>query len=218
VNRLLACPFCRELFDAREAELCPACELPLAPLEQLPPSHEVLDEEAAIWERDPPEDRPRPWFDFGAGRGLLIGIALCGLCCFWLAPWVDISSPTTEVRSGYSLARGPAGWLWGGAIAWAVSIALAASRRSLRQMRGVRAILVVFAAMTGTEIVMLLSLSPRGSRHVYYAYDWSWGLYASLALSLLGMAAALRFGGLPRASKPALGLARNRAERASTLH
>jgi hypothetical protein len=218
VKRLLACPFCRELFDAAEAELCPACELPLAPLDQLPPSHEVLEEEAARWERDPPEDRLRRWFDLRAGRGLLIGIALCGLLCFWLAPWVDISSPTTEVRSGYALARGPAGWLWGGAIAWGVSVALVLSRRSLRQMRGVRAILVVFAAMTGAEIVMLLCLSPHGSRHVHYAYEWSWGLYASLVLSVLGMLAALRFGGLTPASRPALGLARNPTERASTLH
>ncbi|MEO8179220.1 MAG: hypothetical protein ABI895_10345 [Deltaproteobacteria bacterium] len=193
--RLLACPFCRELFDSSEAEHCPECDIPLAPLERLPPSLEVIEEQAAEWEKNPPEDRRRPWLDFSQGRGLLLGIAVCSLLCFWLAPWVDITSPTTATRSGYSLARGPIGWLWGGAVAWGVSMALVLSRRSVRQMRGIRPILVLFAAMTASEIAMLVFLSPKGSPQLRYAYEWSWGLYASLALSVAGIIAAVRFGG-----------------------
>lgn len=194
MTRLLACPFCRELFDAAEAERCPSCELALAPLEDLPPSFEVLEEEAAQWERDSPENQRRGWLDLRAGRGLLLAIALASLACFGFAPWVELSAPTLEVRSGYALAHGPLGWLWGGAAAWLVSLALVVSRRSLREMRGVRAILVVFAAMTATEVVLLACSSPRGSRLVHYHYEWRWGFYASLLLSCGGVLAALGFG------------------------
>ncbi|HVZ31087.1 MAG TPA: hypothetical protein VG963_01595 [Polyangiaceae bacterium] len=197
MTRLLACPFCRELFDAAEAGRCPSCELALAPLADLPPSFEVLEEQAAQWERDSPEDQRRGWLNWGAGRGLLLAIALASLASFGFAPWVAISAPTSELRTGYALARGPLGWLWGGAAAWLVSSALVVSRRSLREMRGVRAILVVFAAMTATEVVLLACSSPRGSPSLHYVYEWRWGFYASLLLSCAGMLAALGFGRTP---------------------
>lgn len=197
MSRLLACPFCRELFEASEAERCPECDIPLSALERLPPSLEVVEEQAAEWERNPPEDQLRPWLDLGHGRGWLLAIAVCSLLCFWLAPWVDMTSPTTVTRSGYSLARGSIGWLWGGAVAWLVSVALVSSRRTLRQMRGIRPILMLFAAMTASEIVMLMWLSPKNSGQVRYVYQWAWGLYVSLGLSVAGVVAALRFGGKP---------------------
>lgn len=195
VSGLLACPFCRELFDASEAERCPECDIPLVTLAQLPPSLELSDEQSASWEHDPPEDQPLPWLDWGKGRGLLLGIALASLLCFWQAPWVDITSPTTATRTGYSLARGPIGWLWGGAVAWGVTLALVVSRRSRRQMWGVRPILALFAALTASEILLLLWLSPEGNAHLRYHYRWAWGLYVSLGLSAAGVLAALRFGG-----------------------
>ena len=218
VPRLLACPFCRELFDSSEAEQCPECDIPLAPLERLPPSLEVIEEQAAEWEQNPPEDQRLSWLDLSQGRGLLLGIAVCSLLCFWLAPWVDVTSPTTATRSGYSLARGPIGWLWGGAVAWGVSLALVLSRRSVNQMRGIRPILILFAAMTASEIVLLVFLSPKGNVQVRYAYEWAWGLYASLALSVAGIVAGLRFGGAELAPPPpSLGPV-TRDERTQLLH
>lgn len=203
MNQLLACPFCRELFERAETEQCPECEIPLSPLHELPPSLDALEEEAAHWERDLPEDQQRAIGDLGRGRGALLAVALLSLLSFWLAPWVEMTSPHAELRSGYSLARGPLGWLWGGAIAWFVSIALVVSRRSIRQMRGVRVILVLFAAMTLAEIVMLMVLSPSGGRQVYFSYEWAWGLYLSLALSAAGILFAARFGGSVPASSAA---------------
>lgn len=206
VNQLLACPFCRELFERAETEQCPECEIPLSPLHELPPSLDALEEEAVDWERNRPEDQVRAIADLGRGRGALLAVAVLSLLSFWLAPWVEMTSPHAELRSGYSLARGPLGWLWGGAIAWLVSIALVLSRRSIRQMRGVRAILMLFSAMTLAEIVMLMALSPGGQRQVYFGYEWAWGLYASLGLSALGVVIAARFGGavpaLPAANTP----------------
>jgi hypothetical protein len=215
VSQLLACPFCRELFDQNETEQCPDCEIRLEPLHRLPPSREVIEEEAARWERTGAEDQPLSWRQLGRGRAALLGIALVSLLVFGLAPWLDMTSPHIGRRSGLSLARGPLGFLWGGAVAWLVSIALVASRRTIRQMRGVRAILMAFAAMTGSEILVLLVMSPTGSPHVYVVYAWAWGLYAALGLSALGVLTAARFGGaLPPEPAPP----KSHAANGSLLH
>lgn len=195
MSQLLACPFCRELFERTEADHCPQCEIPLQPLHRLPPSPEAALEQAIRWERTRAEDAPLAWRDFRRGRGLLLGLALASLLVFALAPWVNLSSPHAMQRSGLSLARGPLGFLWGGAVAWFVSLALVLSRRTIAQMRGVRAILMAFAAMTASEVAVLLWMSPTSSRHVYVAYVWQWGLYAALGLSLVGVLVAARFGG-----------------------
>lgn len=195
VSQLVACPFCRELFDRAEAEQCPECGIPLEALHRLPPSHEEVEREAAHWERTRAEDRPIPLRDLRRGRGALLAISLVSLIAFGAMPWVTFTAPHQQVRTGFSLAAGPLGFLWGGAVAWLVSIALVASRRTIAQMRGARAILMAFAAMTASEIAVLLAMSPTGSRHVYVAYEWAWGLYVALGASLLGVAAAARFGG-----------------------
>lgn len=216
MSQLLACPFCRELFDRTEADRCPDCDIPLQPLHRLPPSYETVEEDAARWERTRPEDEPLGCGALGRGRGTLLGVAIASLLVFWLAPWVSVSAPYSEVRSGYSLARGPIGFLWGGATAWLVSIALVLSRRSIVQMRGVRAILMLFAAMTGSEVVMLLVMSPSRVRDLPIAYEWRWGLYAALALSAVGVALAARFGGaLPAAGASA---SAREADAEPTLH
>jgi hypothetical protein len=197
VSHLLACPFCRELFERTEAEQCPECDIPLEPFDRLPPALARVEEDAAHWEQTPPDDQLRAWHDLGRGRGALLGIALASLATFWFAPWVEISSPYVELRSGSALARGPLGWLWGGAIAWFVSMPLVASRRSVNQMRGVRAILVLFSAMTLLEITMLLALSPGTSPRLHFRYEWGWGVYTAFLLSAAGLLSAARFGGAP---------------------
>lgn len=203
MSQLLACPFCRELFDRTEADRCPECDIPLQPMHRLPPSHAAVEEEAARWERTLPEDERLRRGDLSRGRGALLAIAFASLLVFWLAPWVSVTAPYSEVRSGHSLARGPIGFLWGGATAWLSSIALVLSRRTISEMRGVRAVLMVFAAMTGSEALVLLVMSPSRVRDIPVAYEWQWGLYAAFALSALGVVVAARFGGaLPRAPGP----------------
>ena len=56
--------------------------------------------------------------------------------------------------------------------------------------------------MTASEIVLLLWLSPEGNAQLRYHYQWAWGLYASLALSVAGIAVALRFGGRQPLQRP----------------
>jgi hypothetical protein len=202
VSRLLSCPFCREMFESGEHTRCPECDVMLKPLSELPPSFEAQQEEAAAWERTAPEDLPLPLLDLGRGRGLLLLTSVASLAVFFFAPWVAVHQPYNQSYTGFALARGALGWLWGGAVAWGVMLALVPTRRSIQQMRGVRAVLALFASMTMMEVTLLLALSPRSSGGVRFDYTWSFGVYAALALSITGVVLSLFFGGAV-AAKPA---------------
>jgi hypothetical protein len=189
---LRACPFCRKLYTSGEAASCPECEVALVPMSQLPPSLDALADE------EPgqllfPENQPLPATYMGRGRGALLALSAAGLFAFFL-PWVELTAPETVVYSAFDLARGRAGFLWGGATAWLVMIPLVITRRTIARMRGVRIVTVMFAAMTVTEALMLWLMPPRRGPtplELHFRY----GLYLSGAISLVGMAVAARFGG-----------------------
>ena len=189
---LRACPFCRKLYTSGEAATCPECEVALVPMSQLPPSLDALAEE----EPGPlmfPENQPLPATYMGRGRGALLALSAAGLFAFFL-PWVELTAPETVVYSAFDLARGRAGFLWGGATAWLVMIPLVMTRRTIARMRGVRIVTVMFAAMTVTEALMLWMMPPRRGMaplELHFRY----GLYLSGAISLAAMAVAARFGG-----------------------
>jgi hypothetical protein len=201
VARLNACPFCRALYPRAEAVECPDCGVKLVAMENLPPSFDAAADEFEAGEVVLPEQRPLPWNYFGRMRGALLVIAVIGLLLFF-APWVELRMPDLDVRSGFDLARGRAGWLWGGAAAWLVTLPLVWTRRTIHRMRGVRLVTVLLAAMTLVEVGTLLSVPPHAQHHVPLQIVWRWGIYASLVTSLAGVAAALRLGGnlsdLPR--------------------
>jgi hypothetical protein len=201
VARLLACPFCRSLFASAEARQCPECGVKLVPMENLPESLDVAADEHEAGEIVLPEQRRLPWNYFGRGRGALLLVALCGLGLFF-APWVELRMPEFSVRSGFDLARGRAGWLWGGAAGWFVMLPLVWTRRTIQRLRGIRLVTALFAAMTLIETGMLLSTPPQSRHGLPLEIVWRWGIYASLLTSIAGLAAALRLGGtlqnLPR--------------------
>jgi len=201
VARLLACPFCRSLFASAEARQCPECGVKLVPMENLPHSLDVAADELEAGELVLPEQRPLPWNYFGRNRGALLLIAALGLGLFF-APWVELRMPEYSVRSGFDLARGRAGWLWGGAAGWLVMLPLVWTRRTIQRLRGVRLVTALFASMTLIEAGMLLSTPPQAQHHVPLEIVWRWGIYASLLTSVAGIATALRLGGtlqdLPR--------------------
>jgi hypothetical protein len=194
VDRLLACPFCRELYAAAEAQRCPSCGLSLRPMEELPASLEALEEEAARGEYVPPEERPLPRSYMGRGKGALLVLGILGLVAFF-APWVEMRSPEIASYSAFDLARGRAGWLWGGAVGWFILLPLVWTRRSIRALRGVRLIAAMFASMTLLEAAMMVALPPQSRRLIPIDYSWAWGLYASAAISALGVLFAARLGG-----------------------
>lgn len=156
-----------------------------------------LSDEAALEEPQAPllpEDQPLAWDHWGRGRGALLLLSALGLA-FFFAPWVEIQLPESAVRSGFDLARGRAGWLWGGAAAYFVLLPLVWTRRTISRMRGVRIVVAMLASMTLIEVAMLLLMPPRSRGLVPFALTWRWGLYASGVVSLLATVVGVRFGG-----------------------
>ncbi len=190
---LLACPFCRELYESGEAETCPVCGVVLKPLADLPPSFEVREQMAQEWEQTHPADRKLPWLALGRNRGLLaLGSAL-GLAAFF-APWIVLIKPELRSLSGFDLFSTRGFWFAGGALGWFINIPLVLSRRTINQMRGVRAVVILFCSLTACQALLLVLLSPTEAM-VPLEYHWGWGLHVSAALSLLTSALGFRFGG-----------------------
>jgi hypothetical protein len=191
---LQACPFCRKLFTSDEAKSCPDCDVALVGMSQLPPSLDALEDDAAEGGKPVlPEDQLLPSAYLGRGRGALLVLSVLGLASFFL-PWVELTMPETVTYSAFDLARGRAGWLWGGATAWLVMIPLLLTRRTIARLRGVRVVTVMFAAMTLVEALMLWLLPPRrgiAPLELHFRY----GLFLSGAISAAGMAVAARLGG-----------------------
>ena len=165
-----------------------------------------LSHEAALEEPEPaklPEDERLPWHDFRRGRGALMALSVLGLCLFFV-PWVEVIRPDSVVRSGYDLARGRAGWLWGGASAYLVLLPLVFTRRTVSQLRGVRLVCVLLASLTLCETAMMLLLPPKGKGLLPVAIEWQPGLYASGIVSLLATLSSAFLGGqLPPLPAPA---------------
>ena len=156
-----------------------------------------LSLDAEVDEPEParlPEHEPLAWHDFRRGRGALIALAVVGLALFFV-PWVEVIRPESVVRSGYDLARGRAGWLWGGASGYLVLLPLTFTRRTVAQLRGVRLVCVLLASLTLCEAAMLMLLPPRGHALMPVAIEWQPGLYVSALVSLLATLVAATLGG-----------------------
>lgn len=161
-------------------------------MQKLGPSEDAAREEPRLAVL--PEDEPLGWRAWGRGRGLLLVLSVLGLGLFF-APWVEIVIPETAVRSGFDLARGRAGWLWGGAVGYLVLLPLLWTRQTITRMRGVRVIVSLLAAMTLAEVLLLLLLPPTRQGPIPFRFEWRWGLYASGLVSTVALALGTRFGG-----------------------
>ncbi|HET9955581.1 MAG TPA: hypothetical protein VFQ61_13800 [Polyangiaceae bacterium] len=192
--QLNACPFCRALFRPDEGSVCPDCDVALAPMHTLGLSAEAEQDDLLSRPPQLPEHERLPFAFWGRKRGALVALAVLGLVLFF-APWVELIRPESVVRSGYDLARGRAGWLWGGAVGYLVLLPLALSRRSIFDMRGVRIAAAALASMTLIETLMMVLLPPQGHRLVPLELEWRWGLFASGVVSLLATFCGATFGG-----------------------
>ena len=220
VSALRACPFCRTLYRSDEGSVCVECGVALVAMDALGPSHDADPDEPLIPVL--PEDEPLPWTAFQRGRGALLVLSVLGLAWFF-APWVELIKPDSVVRSGYDLARGRAGWIWGGATAYLVLIPLVLTRNTISRMRGVRVAAVLLASMTLCEVLILVLLPPRSRGLVPVALEWRWGLYVSGLNSLLAAAVATRFGGAlpplpPLPTSPSSATDKPRRPDGRTLH
>jgi hypothetical protein len=187
---LLACPFCRELFQQGERDKCPVCGVGLVAFDKLPPSAEVLHEDGLPIE---PECEILPLTYLGRGRGLLAGLAVAGLVAFFL-PWVELTMPEILALSGFALAQ-RLGWAWGAGVAWFILVPTVLSRRSILQLRGARVAAGFLAAVPGTTVAVLLARPPHGAHGVPVHFTFGPALYATLGLSILALGAAALLGG-----------------------
>lgn len=185
---LLACPFCREMFEPGEAKACPVCDVALVRVESLPKDVHAEDAKPI-----PPEDAELPWFFMERGRGPLLAIGVLGLLAFFL-PWVHDVIPEKRTLSGLALAE-KLGWLWAPFIAWLVMIPLVASRRSIRRMRGARVAVAFLACMSLLTVAVRVAFVPTSSKLDPRIYHWGSGLYATGVLALAALVLAARFGG-----------------------
>ncbi|HEY8041214.1 MAG TPA: hypothetical protein VIF15_15515 [Polyangiaceae bacterium] len=187
---LLACPFCREMFQEKERQACPVCGVPLVAFEKLPVSDEALSEDGVPRQ---PEWDPLPATYLRRGRGPLALLAVLGLAAFF-TPWVHVTLPDIVSFSGFEIAR-RLGWAWGAGVAWFVLLPIVLSRRSIMKMRGARVAASFLAAVPGLTAALLLARPPHGAHGVPLRFTFEWGLYATLALSLVALGFALFFGG-----------------------
>jgi hypothetical protein len=187
---LLACPFCRELFDRRENKACAVCGVALIPFDKLPPSSEATSEDGVP---ESPEVQELPNTYLGRGRGVLVAVAMLGLVAFVL-PWVKVTLPDIVDYSGLELGK-RLGWVWGAGVAWVVLVPTVFSRRSIMTMRGARLAAAFLGAVPGATTLLLLLRPPHASRGVPLRFTFGPGLFATLALSVAAVAAGVLFGG-----------------------
>jgi len=184
---IVACPFCREMFEEGEASLCPVCGMELKPFEKLPPAER--DDDGLPAE---PEYEPLPWTYLGRGKGLLGLFGMLGIVLFFL-PWIEVTMPDTFILSGFDLAR-IRGWQWGAFVGWMVLVPTILSRRSVVQMRGARIAAAFLSAIPGLTVGIFLAFPQKGGLiPVRYVYEWPF--WTTLALSLASLICALRLGG-----------------------
>jgi hypothetical protein len=191
---LVACPFCRELFDLRERTSCAVCGVALVAMDKLPPSADAQGMGEPLVLAD---EKRVPFTYLGRGRGLLATLALLGLAAFAL-PWVSVTLPDIVSYTGMDLGR-RLGWAWAPGVAWFVLFPTVLSRRSLRQMRGARLAAAFLAAFPGLTALLLLARPPHASHGVPLRFTFGVGLYATMVLSALSVGVSLTFGGRGRA-------------------
>jgi len=188
---LLACPFCREMFEEGEAKACPVCGMALTKFEKLPISLDAVHDEGGV--PTAPELEDLPWTFFGRSKGVLLLLGVAGAILFFL-PWVRLTQPYIDSKSGFDLAHQRIGWLWAAFVGWTVLIPTVLSRRSIVKMRGARVAAAFLAAIPAISVGIVLVRPPHGGI-VPVRYTWDWPIYAMLAVSLTALAFAVRLGG-----------------------
>ena len=201
---LLACPFCREMFEEGEDKACPVCGMALTKFEKLPVSLDAIHDEGGV--PLAPELENLPWTFLGRGKGPLLLLGIAGAVLFFL-PWVRLTLPYIDAKSGFDLAHQRIGWLWAAFVGWTVLVPTVLSRRSIVQMRGARVAAAFLSAIPAVSVAILLARPPHGGL-MKVSFTWDWPIYAMLGVSLVAIAFALRLGGSAADIKVARGTSR----------
>ncbi len=186
---IVACPFCREMFEEGEESTCPVCGVALTAFEKLPPSHDAESEDGTPLA--PEHEVLAPTY-LRRGKGALAVLAVFGLFFFFI-PWIHVTLPDTIDLTGFSLAR-RLGWTWGAAVSWVVLVPTVLSRRTIVQMRGARAAAAFLSSVPAVTIGILLARPPH-SGLVPLRFEYGWAIWASLFVSIVATVWSLRLGG-----------------------
>lgn len=185
---LIACPFCREMFESGERKSCPVCGMDLVAFETLPPSHDAVGEDIPV----EPHHEQLPWSFMGRGRLALAIVGLLGIAMFFL-PWVHLTLPDTIDINGFDMAR-RLGWSWSAGCAWVVLVPVVLSRRSIWQLRGARVAAAFLSAVPGVT-TFILWMRPPHSGLVPVRFEYGTAFFATMILSLVAVAISARLGG-----------------------
>ncbi len=192
------------MFEEGEAKTCPVCGMALTKFEKLPVSLDAVHDDGGV--PLAPEHEPLPWAYLGRGRGVMVAFAALGVVLFFL-PWVRLTLPYVDSKSGFELSHQRIGWLWASFVGWTVLIPTVFSRRTIAALRGARVAAAFLSAIPAVAATILLSKPPRGGL-VPVRFTWDWPIYAVLALSLTAIAVATRLGGRVDDIKVARGTSR----------
>jgi hypothetical protein len=189
---IVACPFCREMFEPGEADTCPICGIDLRPLEKLPRADTLLHEFEDDGVPPAPEQLPFAFTYAGRGRGALIAIGVVGLILFFL-PWVHLTLPYIAELSGFDLAR-RLGWSWGAGVAWVVLVPTVASRRTIAQLRGAR-FAASFLGLIPAVTVAIFTIFPPHGGLIPVRFTFGWPVWTTILVSLGAVVVGARLGG-----------------------
>jgi hypothetical protein len=189
---IVACPFCREMFNRDEASSCPVCGIMLIALEKLPINKSLLHELEDDGIPPSPEHVPFALTYVGRGRGAMVLLGVVGLLLFF-STWVHMTLPEVTDFSGFDIAS-RLGWSWGAGVAWGVLVPTVASRRTVAQLRGAR-FAAAFLSLIPAVTAAILALRPPHGGLVPVRFTYGWSLWATMAVSLTATAVGSRLGG-----------------------
>jgi hypothetical protein len=121
-------------------------------------------------------------------------LGLAGVILFFL-PWVQLTLPYIDAKSGFDLAHQRIGWLWASFVGWTVLIPTVMSRRNIVQLRGARVAAAFLSAIPAVAVGILLAKPPHGTGLVPVRYTWDWPIYAMLTVALAAIVVSVRLGG-----------------------
>ncbi len=189
---IVACPFCREMFEKSEGESCPVCGIHLCALDKLPRAETLLHEFEDDGVPPAPEQLPFSSTYAGRGRGALVALGVVGITLFFL-PWIHLTLPYIAELSGFDLAR-RLGWSWGAGVAWVVLVPTVASRRTIAQLRGARFVASFLGLVPAVTAAILVTFRPHGVL-VPVRFTFGWAVWATILVSLVAVFVGARLGG-----------------------
>jgi hypothetical protein len=189
---IVACPFCREMFERDEVANCPVCGIALRALDKLPRADTLLHEFEDDGVPPAPEQLPFALTYAGRGRGALVVLGILGIALFFL-PWVHLTVPYIAELSGFDLAR-RLGWSWGAGVAWVVMVPTVASRRTIAQLRGARFAASFLSLIPAVTAGILTAFPPHG-RLFPVRLTFGWAIWTTIAVSLGAVLVGAKLGG-----------------------